>query len=481
MKSTRSIFFKYLSAISIAVIHLLSTDIADAAVVQRGRVAASRAPVARKASTPQNKVEPDTSVLSDMDAVETPEPTPSKPIDLSEITISAADNLSKHGESSDDELAQEIQRQKKMLAEAEENKQNKINNATISTTANQCNDTLRICMTEKCGDDFTDCANDSTAQLDAKLSACRGKSKCSGTEYDLFSNEILADIDANRVLGTYGQIRSCGIDYNNCIIKECATSPSEPILDGCLSLADGNAAIEKCKFIADRCERYDNGLAARALSALAELRVDAEEQIASDEARLYALRDEMSAHCDRMGAAFDERTLNCIYSIEFIAGSDSTIFASKKALAGSTFICEPEWFGIDITTFRENVYRHVRQQSSATAGMLGAGLGITAGAISSGAIGRAIETTKAKNATKAAEQEYSETYGEVAAQAEAQAQEKQAKAEQKAQKQADRAKNQAERKETKAKNQAERKETKAEKKADRKETKKITKNKTRQQ
>lgn len=466
MKSTRSIFFKYLSAISIAVIHLLSTDIADAAVVQRGRVGVSRAPVARKASTPQIKAEPDTPVLADTDTVETPEPTPSKPIDLSDITISAADNLSKHGESSDDDLAQQIQRQKEKLAAAEENKQNKINNTTISTTANQCNDTLRKCMAEKCGNNFTDCANDSTAQLDAKMTACRGKSKCSGTEYDLFSAEILADIDTNRIIGTYENIMSCGNEYNGCIVEQCGHN-----FEKCLALSDGNDAIGRCKYIIERCERYDNGLAARALSALSELRVDAEESIAADEARLYELRDEMSAHCDRMGAAFDDRTLNCIYSIEFIAGSDSTIFASKKALAGSTFICEPDWFGIDITTFRENVYRHVRQQSSATAGMLGAGVGIAGGAISSGAIGRAIETTKAKKATKAAEQEHSETYGEVAAQAEAQAKEKQAKTEQKAQKQAERAVKQAERKETKAENQAERKETKAKRQAD-KETKK---------
>ncbi len=448
MKSTCNIFFKYLSAIcAIAVFQLLSTDIADAAVVQRGRVSVSRAPASRK-PVAQKTAEPEPEIEPEIEPETEPETETTPTVDISAIVEIAGDITSKFGDASDDDaMSKAMAREKKKNAAIEQQKQTKIKSATIQSTANQCNDTLRKCMAEKCGDDFTDCANDSTAQLDAKLSACRGKSKCSGTEYDLFSNEILADIDANRVLGTYGQIMSCGIDYNNCIIKECATSPSEPILDGCLSLADGNAAIEKCKFIADRCERYDNGLAARALSALAELRVDAEEQIASDEARLYALRDEMSAHCDQMGAAFDERTLNCIYSIKFIAGSDSTIFASKKALAGSTFICEPDWFGIDITTFRENVYRHVRQQSSATAGMLGAGVGIAGGALSSGAIGRAIETTKAKNATKAAEQEYSETYGEVAAQAEEQAKEKQAKTEQKAERKEAQAKKQAERKE----------------------------------
>ncbi len=449
MKQGHNIFSKYLATICGLLVlpslfGLYPINSADAAVAQRGRATASRTPVARKSVTTTQKelikeLEPEPETPTEPIKVETE---PLK-IDLSDMADSLTNVVSKLGNEDEHMMAKkiEIAKQKEKYRQAEQELNDKITNATIPDTADKCYTALNTCIMEKCGTDYSKCANDSTAQFDAKMTACRGKSECSGREYELMAAEILADRDANRIIGTYETIVNAGNEYKDCIVGKCG-----PTFQSCLGTTDGNNAIAKCKSIATKYESYDNGLAARMMTVFSNLRTDAEEKIALDEQSLYDLRDQMRAHCEQMGAGFDDRSLSCVFSIDFIAGEDSTIFASKKAMAGSTFICEPDWFGIDITTFRENVYRHIRSQSAATAGMLGAGVGIAGGAISSGAIGRAIETTKAKNATKAAKQEYSETYGEVAAQAEDQAKEKQAKTEQK-----------AERKETQAKKQAEEK------------------------
>ena len=131
------------------------------------------------------------------------------------------------------------------------------------------------------------------------------------------------------------------------------------------------------------------------MSVFGGLRTDAEKTVAQNEKRLYELRDLMRDTCTRLGAMFDDRTLDCVYSIEFYAGEDNTLYASKKAYAGSTFSCTPNWFGIDITTFMENAQRTTRAQTAASSAMLGSGLGIGVGAVTSGAIDRAVDRKKA--------------------------------------------------------------------------------------
>jgi hypothetical protein len=117
--------------------------------------------------------------------------------------------------------------------------------------------------------------------------------------------------------------------------------------------------------------------------------------------RLYALRDKMRDTCTGLGAVFDERTLSCVFTVNFHAGEDDSIFASKKAYAGSTFDCNQNWFGVDVTTFMENAFRLTRSQTSASSAMLGSGLGMAAGALTSGAIDRAVDRAKAERAYNA--------------------------------------------------------------------------------
>jgi hypothetical protein len=135
------------------------------------------------------------------------------------------------------------------------------------------------------------------------------------------------------------------------------------------------------------------------------LRQSAEVQVKKDEERLYQLRDMMAAQCNRLGAMFDERTLDCVFTVNFFADNAATPFASKKLYAGDSFDCTQNWFGVDITTYRENAQRLTREQTAASSAMLGAGLGTAAGAISSGAINRAMDRASAERAVKKEEKE----------------------------------------------------------------------------
>ena len=173
-----------------------------------------------------------------------------------------------------------------------------------------------------------------------------------------------------------------------------------------------DAAIAKCKTIADNCVQQDSGLASRTMSVFGALRQDAEVLVQRDEQRLYDLRDQMREQCRMLGATLDDRSLDCVFTVEFYAGDDSTLFASKKAYAGGVFDCTPDWFGIDVTTFMENAYRLTRSQTSATASLMGSGVGVAAGAIASGAINRAIDRQKAENALNDAKAEHKENFGD---------------------------------------------------------------------
>ena len=312
--------------------------------------------------------------------------------------------------SSDTELAEQIRRTRAALDTADAtNTANASATKSMARGQNACDATLRACMKNKCGNDFTKCSVDTDTTWGTKMDACRRDTECTGNEYKLFASEIKADRDLNALLASYNKILDCGNRYNKCIINQCGNTYSK-----CLGKSAGDNAISNCASIANECKSADSGLASRTMSAFATLRQGAEVQIQSDEKRLYALRDQMATVCKRLGAMFDERSLDCVYTVNFWAGDGDVPYASKKAYAGATFDCDQDWFGIDITTFKENAYRLTRSQKSATAAMLGAGVGVATGAITSGAIGRAIDTHKAKNALKDAEREQAEINDKIA-------------------------------------------------------------------
>ncbi|MFQ6744966.1 MAG: hypothetical protein ACLRFN_03265 [Alphaproteobacteria bacterium] len=294
--------------------------------------------------------------------------------------------------SADNTLAEQIRAQRAALDSADE-----INNANtqaqraLAGGANACDSGLRTCMKKKCGDDFSKCAGDGDTIWGDKMDSCRRDLPCTGHEYQLLAAEIKADRDINAQLSLYNSIIDCGNKYNDCIITQCGTTFTK-----CLGKSAGDKAISACAKIAKSCTEQDSGLSARAMEAFGALRENAEIMVQRDEERLYELRDKMAETCKRLGASFDERTLDCVYTVNFYAGEDNTLYASKKRYAGSTFDCTPNWFGIDVTTFMENAMRLTREQTSASSAMLGSGLGIAAGAITSGAIDRAVDSHKAK-------------------------------------------------------------------------------------
>lgn len=300
---------------------------------------------------------------------------------------------------SDNQLAEMIRQQRAALDAADAvSAATAKTQAAISAGQNACDTELRKCMQEKCGNDFSNCANNSDTLWGDKMESCRIRSNCTTEEFTAFSAEIKADRDINAELAAYTAVINCGNRYNNCIVTQCGQN-----FNNCLGKSAGDAAISKCDSIAQECKQQDSGLASRAMEVFATLRQDAEKQIQKDEERLYELRDLMRNQCAMLGAMFDERTLDCVYTVNFYAGNSSSPYASKKAYAGSDFDCNPNWFGIDVTTFMENAYRLTRSETSATSSVLGSGLGLGIGAITSGAISRAIETQKAEKALEEAE------------------------------------------------------------------------------
>lgn len=401
--------FEKLGSILIPAVVLLitSTTAATAAVVQRGGTAtANRAPVAR-ANNAAAIVPIMTAASETVTETVTTTPTtatdaPTNDIDeiienkssqfdevLSDINASAQTTT-------DSQLSENIRRQRAALdsAAATDTAKRQAQNAAANGQ-NACDQGLRKCMQSKCGDDFSQCKLDDDTIWGGKVESCKRDLPCSGEEYALFAREIKADRDANAQLASYNAIINCGNDYNNCIMTQCGTTFAK-----CLGKKNGDAAIAACEKIAKNCVQQDSGLASRSMNVFATLRQNAEKQVQADEKKLYELRDQMRSQCQRLGAMLDERTMDCVFTVEFYAGEGSTLYASKKAYPGTTFDCTPNWFGVDITTFKENAYRLTREQESATSAFMGAGVGVAAGAITSGAINRAMDTQKAKRALK---------------------------------------------------------------------------------
>lgn len=319
-----------------------------------------------------------------------------------------AETTTSTNDKSNNALAEQIRAQRAALdaADAASAANNQMAAARASGQ-NACDANLRACMKQKCGNDYSKCAGDTDTIWGTKMDACRRDLPCTGAEYAMFATEIKADRDMNARVASYNAIIDCGNQYNNCIVTECGQKFTK-----CLGKRAGDAAISKCSKIANSCKERDSGLATRTMDVFGDLRVDAEKQVAADEKRLYELRDLMRDTCGRLGAMFDERTLDCVYTVNFYAGGDNTLYASKKAYAGSTFSCDPNWFGVDITTFKENAMRLTREQTSATSALMGSGIGMGVGAVTSGAIDRAIDRHKAEKALEQAEQEHEELYGD---------------------------------------------------------------------
>jgi hypothetical protein len=332
---------------------------------------------------------------------------------------------------SNNSFAEQINRQRAALAAADATSDAKnAQKDALKNNSNQCDSGLRKCMIAKCGNDFTKCALDGDTIFGDKLNACKRETECEASEFSLFAQEIKADRDMNVRLSSYESVINCGNRYNACIMDECGTTYNK-----CLGKAYADAAIQKCANIAQECKESDSGLASRFGNAIGMLRGNAEKEIKKDEERLYQLRDLMKTACNNIGAMFDERTFDCVYTVNFFAGENQdTPIASRKHYAGDTFVCMQEWFGVNATTFMENAYRETRAQTGASSAMLGSGVGTAAGLISSGAIGRAVETQKAKKELKEEKDKQGITAAEEAekeANKEAKKAEKDAKKEQK--------------------------------------------------
>ena len=392
--------------------------------ITRTNQASARMPTLTANITRQNNTAPDSTsdnttatddITSDTTDTETPQSvtddttTPVVIMDKTSQFDAALGNANAGStDTSQDIRAEMIQRQRAALDAADAIGASSSVARTTTSGKMACDTDLRTCMAEKCGSDFSKCSGDTDTLWGDKMDACRRKiTTCTSAMYAKFAPEIRADRDMNARLASYNKIIDCGNRYNKCIVDQCGITYSK-----CLGKSAGDMAISACAQIARDCTTADNGLASRTMNVFATLRQGAEVQVKSDEQRLYALRDQMSTMCRRLGAMFDERSLTCVYTVNFWAGDNQeTPFASKKVYAGDTFDCTQNWFGIDVTTFKENAYRLTREQTSATSSLMGSGIGTAVGAVTSGAINRAVDRHKADRALKQAEDEHQKNYG----------------------------------------------------------------------
>lgn len=407
---------RHVLALCCGVLCLAGMD-ANAAVVQRGTTSAARPTVSRPNTTsrlPTTVTNPVAQPVQTVveETVVTEEPPVEEAI-IIENKSSQFDSIlgATSASSSDlaaDERAALIRAQRAALDAAGNTETTTLRIQTaLNTGVNPCDTSLRDCMKTKCGNDFSKCAGDGDTTWGDKLNSCRRDTTCSAEEFKIFAVEIKADRDHKSKMASYQDVLDCGNNYNNCIFTQCGTDLSK-----CVGKQTSDAATAKCASIARDCQAIDSGLTARAGQVFGTLRDNAQIQVRQDEEKLYALRDQMRSVCSRMGAMFDERSLDCVYTVNLFANNSATPFASKKAYAGNSFDCTQNWFGIDITTYRENAYRLTREQTSATNAFMGAGVGTAAGAISSGAINRAIDTHKAERAAKKAEDQHEEDFGD---------------------------------------------------------------------
>lgn len=413
--SLSTLNIRHILALCCGVFCFASVD-AYAAVVQRGTTTGARPTVSRPNTTSRlpttvtNPVVQPVQTVVEESVIE--EETPVEEQIIVENKSSQFDSILGAASASSSDLAADeraaLIRAQRAALDASDNANvttQRIQTA-LNTGVNSCDTSLRDCMKNKCGNDFSKCAGDGDTTWGDKLNSCRRETKCSTEEFNIFAVEIKADRDHNSKMASYQDVLDCGNNYNNCIFTQCGTDLSK-----CVGKKTADAATAKCANFARDCQAIDSGLAARAGQVFGTLRNNAQIQVRQDEEKLYALRDKMRSVCSRMGAMFDERSLDCVYTVNLFANNSPTPFASKKAYAGNSFDCTQNWFGIDITTYRENAYRLTREQTSATSAFMGAGLGTAAGAISSGAINRAIDTHKAERAAKKAEEQHETDFG----------------------------------------------------------------------
>lgn len=372
-------------------IAIFATLNADAAVVQRPGVT-SRTSASRVSAVSKNTTTTPTTIVSETTTSgNTSESTHDFDIKNKSVKFeSLLQKLRLQYDTSDDDLARRYDEARNKYNNATSNDNN---GGTDTIFPSTCDTTLRKCMAEKCGENFTGCARDTDTLFGTKLDACRKNTNCTANEFRAYSAEIKADRTNNIKFNSFTSIRDCGVEYNACIAETCGTSYSL-----CIGTTSGNDAITKCSNIANRCKAMDSGLASRTLDVFAQLRQGAEQQIPIDEKTLYNLREQMESACSGSGAMFDERTFRCVYTVNFHAGENNTVYASKKLFAGDSFDCTPDWFGVDVTTYKENAYREIREESRASAALMGAGLGIGLGSVTSGAVTNAVNSRNAVNA-----------------------------------------------------------------------------------
>ncbi len=371
---------------------LTALDAGGATVVSRGQVSPRSAP---RAASGLNRIVPVATEPQPVTAETVAEP--ETKIENRSAQFGAA--IAGGGESETSSLQQNIAR----LRAADEAAQIAAVGTSLreasANTADACDEDLRDCMTTRCGNNFENCATDGDQIWGGKMEVCRAQTKCTTEEFVAIAPEIKADRDVYSKLGLYVDSIKCGKDYTDCIFEQCGEDFTK-----CASKRVGDAAAANCRSIAENCRDADSGLESRAQQVFGILREEAEIRVRNDEEALYTLRDRMQESCKGIGALFDQRTLSCVYSVNFTIRGEEYPRSSKKLFPGMKFACTPEWFGVDVMTAKENAARLTEQQTTASSTALGSGIGTAISTFTSGGQRRAADTRAAENAVEEQEE-----------------------------------------------------------------------------
>ena len=260
-----------------------------------------------------------------------------------------------------------------------------------------CEPELRACLQRACGTSFENCATDTDVEWGRRVERCATEANCSGRESTEFGRMFRADRDVFAAMAGFNSVTNCAQRYNACILEQCGGVG----FPGCITTAGGNAAIRACERIFNECRNSDSALQNRINDLFATVRTDAEINVAQWERRLHEIRDEMDRECRMMGGMLDLRSLRCLFTVELHTMHEDlrpeggqTLLASRRLNQATEFMCTPEWFGLDMTTWLENLALYARNQAAAMGTFMGAGIGTGVGVFATQGL-RAIQAVSA--------------------------------------------------------------------------------------
>lgn len=236
-----------------------------------------------------------------------------------------------------------------------------------------CDETWRQCLqgSDVCGTNYILCTTLSPIEFSNRISVCPKKiGDC--TVSNATVKEVINNKDDYMKVSKADSILECGETMSNCIMDICGKGFTKCAKS--ISVAKTN-----CGYIADECSRVDPALWVRTATALNFAKGQMNAEITKIENRMAEIESELRAECSKNNFAFDSSKMQCIGVVDFNAMG--MVLQSKRMSAGSVGNCSDEFFGLDITTYRQNAANETIKQKTVSNTISGAMLGMGVGSL----------------------------------------------------------------------------------------------------